>query len=152
MRRLVDPHDNGVSLRRVLDEMMQEPHLLTFDSIHGRFDHDATGAGETLTIDGTPLAFSGIPDPGAVPWDEHGIDVVLECTGRFRTRETLAGYFERGLNPWDHAVGVLIATEAGALTGGRPGDPASTELTVAAPSGLFEPLQQLLEELGAWHD
>ncbi|MEY9837960.1 inositol monophosphatase family protein [Streptacidiphilus sp. EB103A] len=64
----------------------------------------------------------------------------------------LDGYFERGLNPWDHAAGVLIATEAGALTGGRPGDPASTELTVAAPFGLFEPLQQLLEELGAWHD
>ncbi|WP_042393817.1 inositol monophosphatase family protein [Streptacidiphilus carbonis] len=64
----------------------------------------------------------------------------------------LDGFFERGLNPWDHAAGVLIATEAGALAGGRPGDPASTELTVAAPSGLFEPLQQLLEELGAWHD
>ncbi|MEZ0089601.1 inositol monophosphatase family protein [Streptacidiphilus sp. EB129] len=64
----------------------------------------------------------------------------------------LDGYYERGLNPWDHAAGVLIASEAGALTGGRPGDPASTELTVAAPAGLFEPLQQLLEELGAWHD
>ena len=64
----------------------------------------------------------------------------------------LDGYYERGLHPWDHAAGVLIATEAGALTGGRPGDPASGELTVAAKPGLFEPLQQALEELGAWHD
>jgi glyceraldehyde 3-phosphate dehydrogenase len=86
-------------------------HLLTFDSIHGRFDRDVAGAGETLTIDSTPLAFSRIPEPGAVPWDDHGIDVVLECTGRFRTRETLAGYFERGVRK----VVVAAPVRAGAL-------------------------------------
>ncbi|MFI6877187.1 inositol monophosphatase family protein [Streptomyces sp. NPDC050400] len=61
-------------------------------------------------------------------------------------------YYERGLNPWDFAAGDLIAREAGALTGGRPGEPVSPELTIAAPPGLFEPLQKWLEELGAWHD
>jgi myo-inositol-1(or 4)-monophosphatase len=64
----------------------------------------------------------------------------------------LDGYFERGLNPWDFAAGALFAREAGALTGGRPGEAVSPELAVAAPSGLFEPLQALLDELGAWHD
>ncbi|MGW2014078.1 inositol monophosphatase family protein [Streptomyces sp. NPDC001927] len=64
----------------------------------------------------------------------------------------LDGYYERGLNPWDLAAGDLIAREAGALTGGRPGERPSGELTVAAPPGVFEPLQGLLEELGAWHD
>ncbi|MET8681206.1 inositol monophosphatase family protein [Streptomyces sp. NPDC004647] len=64
----------------------------------------------------------------------------------------LDGYYERGLNPWDYAAGELIAREAGALTGGRPGEPASGALTVAAPPGLFEPLQQVLDGLGAWHD
>ncbi len=64
----------------------------------------------------------------------------------------LDGYYERGLNPWDFAAGVLIAREAGALTGGRPGEPASGELTVAAAPGLFEALQGRLEALGAWHD
>ncbi|UQI47463.1 inositol monophosphatase [Streptomyces sp. HU2014] len=64
----------------------------------------------------------------------------------------LDGYYERGLNPWDHAAGALIAEEAGALTGGRPGEPASGELTVAAPPGLFEPLQARLDALGAWRD
>ncbi|MEX3106329.1 inositol monophosphatase [Streptomyces sp. V2] len=62
----------------------------------------------------------------------------------------LDGYYERGLNPWDYAAGDLIAREAGALTGGRPGDPLSTALTIAAPPGVFEPLQALLEDLGAW--
>ncbi|MET9622011.1 inositol monophosphatase family protein [Streptomyces sp. NPDC006464] len=64
----------------------------------------------------------------------------------------LDGYYERGLNPWDLAAGDLIAREAGCLTGGRPGEPASGELTVAASPGLFAPLQELLEEHGAWHD
>ncbi|WP_328691329.1 inositol monophosphatase family protein [Streptomyces phaeochromogenes] len=74
------------------------------------------------------------------------IDLCDVATGR------LDAYYERGLNPWDYAAGDLIAREAGALTGGRPGDPLSTDLTIAAPPGLFEPLQARLEELGAWHD
>ncbi|MEV6400188.1 inositol monophosphatase family protein [Streptomyces sp. NPDC051907] len=64
----------------------------------------------------------------------------------------LDGYYERGLNPWDLAAGDLIAREAGALTGGRPGERPSYELAVAASDGVFEPLQTLLEDFGAWHD
>ncbi|MGA5095833.1 inositol monophosphatase family protein [Streptomyces lavendulocolor] len=64
----------------------------------------------------------------------------------------LDGYYERGLHPWDLAAGALIAREAGALTGGRPGTPPTGELTVAASPGVFEPLQALLEDFGAWHD
>ncbi|MEU3819954.1 inositol monophosphatase family protein [Streptomyces sp. NPDC030392] len=64
----------------------------------------------------------------------------------------LDGYYERGLRPWDRAAGALIAREAGALTGGRPGAPASDDLTVAGVPGVFEPLQTLLEDFGAWHD
>ena len=64
----------------------------------------------------------------------------------------LDGYYERGLHPWDLAAGDLIAREAGALTGGRPGERPSRELTVAATPGVFEPLQRLLEDFGAWHD
>lgn len=61
----------------------------------------------------------------------------------------LDGYYERGLNPWDHAAGVLIAGEAGALSGGRPGARPSFDLTVAATPGVFGPLTELLEEFGA---
>ncbi len=64
----------------------------------------------------------------------------------------LDGYYERGLNAWDLAAGDLIAREAGALTGGRPGERPSGELAVAASPGVFEPLQAHLEEFGAWHN
>ncbi|MEV4944744.1 inositol monophosphatase family protein [Streptomyces sp. NPDC053755] len=64
----------------------------------------------------------------------------------------LDAYYERGLNPWDLAAGDLIAREAGAVTGGRPGEAASGALAIAASPGVFQPLQGLLEEFGAWHD
>jgi myo-inositol-1(or 4)-monophosphatase len=64
----------------------------------------------------------------------------------------LDGYYERGLNAWDWAAGDLIAREAGALTGGRPAQRPSSDLTVAGTPGVFEPLQRLLEDHGAWHD
>ncbi|WP_129306120.1 inositol monophosphatase family protein [Streptomyces sp. L2] len=64
----------------------------------------------------------------------------------------LDGYYERGLHAWDLAAGDLIAREAGALTGGRPGKRPTGELALAATPGVFEPLQHLLEDAGAWHD
>ncbi|HEX5569607.1 MAG TPA: inositol monophosphatase family protein [Streptomyces sp.] len=64
----------------------------------------------------------------------------------------LDGFYERGLHPWDVAAGALVAREAGALTGGRPGEPAGWDLTVAASPEVFAVLQPLLDELGAWHD
>ncbi|MGW3105785.1 inositol monophosphatase family protein [Streptomyces sp. NPDC001100] len=64
----------------------------------------------------------------------------------------LDGFYERGLNPWDLGAGDLIAREAGALTGGRPGERPGRDLAVAGSPGVFEPLQGLLEDFGAWHD
>ncbi|RLL69251.1 inositol monophosphatase family protein [Streptomyces sp. Z26] len=64
----------------------------------------------------------------------------------------LDGFYERGLNPWDYAAGELVAREAGALSGGRPGGPPDGDLTVVASPGVFTALQPLLDELGAWHD
>ena len=72
-------------------------HLLTFDSMHGRWDRDIQGEGASLTIDGTPIAYSQHPTPGAVPWAEQGVDIVLECSGKFRTPESLAPYFAAGV-------------------------------------------------------
>lgn len=64
----------------------------------------------------------------------------------------LDGYYERGLAPWDRAAGCLIAAEAGALVGGRPGHGPDGELTVAAAPGVYEPLQERLAALRAWAD
>jgi myo-inositol-1(or 4)-monophosphatase len=61
----------------------------------------------------------------------------------------LDGYWEVGLNPWDHAAGGLIATEAGARCGGLDGGPASERFTLAAPVEVWDDLAALLVEAGA---
>jgi len=72
-------------------------HLLCFDSIHGRWDHAATGDDDTLTVDEHVIGYSDAAAPADVPWGEHGAEVVLECTGAFRTIESLLPYFDRGV-------------------------------------------------------
>ncbi|MFO7691442.1 MAG: inositol monophosphatase family protein [Cryobacterium sp.] len=56
-------------------------------------------------------------------------------------------YFERGLQPWDHAAGALIAREAGAQVGGLGGASAGLDLTIAADPGLYAQFEPLLTEL-----
>jgi glyceraldehyde 3-phosphate dehydrogenase len=72
-------------------------HLLTFDSVHGRWDRQVEPTQSGIAIDGKRLSFSDRPDPGEVPWRELGVDLVLECTGKFRTPALLAPYFEGGV-------------------------------------------------------
>jgi myo-inositol-1(or 4)-monophosphatase len=64
----------------------------------------------------------------------------------------LDAYFERGLNPWDLAAGGLIALEAGATVGGLRGRAAGPDMVLAAPGGLFEPLEEMLAGLDADRD
>lgn len=83
-------------------------HLLTFDSVHGRYDGTVTRSDSTaathdspvqaeLEIDGKPVSFSNFDTPGEVPWDDVGVDLVLECSGAFRTIESLQPYFGRNV-------------------------------------------------------
>lgn len=72
-------------------------HLLTFDSVHGKWAHDVSGDGQRLTIDGRELLYTDRALPGEVPWKDSGVDLVFECTGKFRTRALLGPYFDAGL-------------------------------------------------------
>ena len=72
-------------------------HLLTFDSVHGRWSEDVHGNGDALSVNGTALGYSNAAEPGDVPWGELGVEVVLECSGRFRTPELLDAYFRQGV-------------------------------------------------------
>lgn len=73
-------------------------HLLKFDSVHGRWAPEVEEAGsQRILIDGTPVTFSEYKTPDEVPWDDLGVDIVLECSGKFRTPELLEPYFKRGV-------------------------------------------------------
>lgn len=72
-------------------------HLLKFDSVHGRWAPEVDGTGSSVSIDKKYLSFSDATKPGVVPWEAVGVDMVLECSGKFRTPDTLNPYFERGV-------------------------------------------------------
>jgi glyceraldehyde-3-phosphate dehydrogenase (arsenate-transferring) len=72
-------------------------HLLDFDTVHGRFGGDISSTGDTITIDGREVAYSSHDAPGDVPWNASDVDIVLECTGAFKTTEKLEPYFDRGV-------------------------------------------------------
>ena len=72
-------------------------HLLCFDSVHGRWDRQAEVLSETeLLIDGRRLNFSRNGTPAEVTWSAAGVEMVLECSGRFKTTEALEPYFSQG--------------------------------------------------------
>jgi glyceraldehyde 3-phosphate dehydrogenase len=72
-------------------------HLLKFDSVHGRWGPEVVAEEDHVCIAGEPISFSEHPAPGQVPWQGLGIDLVLECSGKFRTPDVLAPYFEGGV-------------------------------------------------------
>src|ERR1700674_1906727 len=54
-------------------------HLLTFDSVHGRWDRHIGARADQIVIEGTPVVFSAGAKPADVPWSKHQVDIVLEC-------------------------------------------------------------------------
>ena len=72
-------------------------HLLEFDSVHGRFDGSVSTDGTSMVIDGKHISFSDSSTIDAIPWSDQGVDIVLECTGKFRTVAQLMPYFDAGI-------------------------------------------------------
>ena len=70
-------------------------HLLEFDTVHGRWDARFAHDGDSVTINDTRLPFIGTRELGELPLD--GVDVVIDCTGVFKTEAKLAPYFEAGV-------------------------------------------------------
>src|SRR5882757_10000356 len=68
-------------------------HLLAFDSVHGRWGGEITSTVGAVMIDGKSISFTDRSAPGEVPWKAYGVDLVLECSGKFRTTALLDPYF-----------------------------------------------------------
>ncbi len=71
-------------------------HLLKYDSVHGRFATSVEADGENLKIGGKTVKLLHERDPKNIPWGSMGVDLVLECTGKFNKREQAAQHLESG--------------------------------------------------------
>jgi glyceraldehyde 3-phosphate dehydrogenase len=72
-------------------------HLLAFDSIQGKWKADIHADGdEAILIKDKRIRFTSFGTSAEIPWGELGVEVVLECTGKFLTPETIQGHLDRG--------------------------------------------------------
>jgi len=71
-------------------------HLLRYDSVHGRFPAEVTVDGHFIDCGLGPIKVTAIKDPTQLPWEEHGVDIVLECTGIFTSKEKASAHLTAG--------------------------------------------------------
>lgn len=71
-------------------------HLLQYDSVHGRLDAIVEVGDGSLIVGGDTIRVLSEKDPALLPWGDLGIDVVIECTGRFRERDQAARHLQAG--------------------------------------------------------
>ena len=71
-------------------------YLLKFDSVYGRWEQPVTAAHEKLRIAGLEIPVLAEKDPASLSWRDLSIDLVFECTGKFRRREELAKHISAG--------------------------------------------------------
>lgn len=71
-------------------------HLLQYDTAYGHYRKSVTTKGGLLTVDGKEFPVYAEPDPKKLPWGKLGVDVVLECTGRFTDKTGAAQHIEAG--------------------------------------------------------
>jgi len=71
-------------------------HLLKYDSVHGPYPGTVEQDGDAIVIDGKKISVLSEMDPAKLPWKKMAVDIVLESTGRFRSRDQAAAHLEAG--------------------------------------------------------
>lgn len=110
MRALVEEGYDNVELVAVNGPAPTQTHLqlLKYDSVHGRFNGSITHdeAADTIDMGRGPIRVLHTRNPEEIPWGEFGVEVVLECTGKFLTKEACQTHLQQG------AKKVLISAPA----------------------------------------
>ena len=108
LRAIVEAKRKDVTVVAINDLAPPETnaHLLRFDSIHGRFPGEVTVKGDTIDCGIGPIKVLAEHDPSKLPWKDLGVDIALECTGLFTSKEKASAHLKAG------AKRVLISAPA----------------------------------------
>jgi glyceraldehyde 3-phosphate dehydrogenase len=71
-------------------------HLLKYDSAQGRFEEDVKSTENSIVVNGDEIKIYAQKNPAEIPWKEHDVDVVLECTGFFTDKEKAEAHLKAG--------------------------------------------------------
>ena len=86
-----------VHINEIKGDAVCQAHLLEFDSVHGRWRRDISSRADTIVVDGKEIGFSMGATPEKVDWGAKGVDLIIECSGKFKTQEALQPYFDQGV-------------------------------------------------------
>ncbi|MGD9773693.1 ArsJ-associated glyceraldehyde-3-phosphate dehydrogenase [Diaphorobacter sp.] len=148
---------NVVHLNEIKGGPEATAHLLAFDSVQGRWRADiATEGDAAIRIDDQRLSFSSHATAAEIPWGDLGVDVVLECTGKFLTPETLQGHLDRGAKRVIVAAPVKVGNVLNIVVGVNHAqyDPARDRIVTAASctTNCLAPVVKVIHEnLGIRH-
>lgn len=132
-------------------------HLLAFDTVQGKWRENIRAEGESAVLIGNKkLSFSSHATPGDIPWGDLGVDVVLECTGKFLTPETIQGHLDRGAKRVIVAAPVKVGNVLNIVVGVNHTlyDPAKDHIVTAASctTNCLAPVVKVIHEnLGIKH-
>ncbi|MBR9762108.1 MAG: ArsJ-associated glyceraldehyde-3-phosphate dehydrogenase [Rhodobacteraceae bacterium] len=129
-------------------------HLLEFDSVHGRWDADFSHDADSVTVNGTRLPFIGTKRIEDLPLE--GVDVVIDCTGVFKSADKLAPYFAAGVKKVVVSAPVKDGRHANIVYGVNHQiyDPAAHDIVTAASctTNCLAPVVKVIHEgLGIRH-
>ncbi|OGB71407.1 MAG: type I glyceraldehyde-3-phosphate dehydrogenase [Burkholderiales bacterium RIFOXYC12_FULL_65_23] len=126
-------------------------HLLAFDTVQGKWRADIEAEGDDIIrIGERKLSFSSHANPADIPWGELGVEVVLECTGKFLTPETIQGHLDRGAKRVIVAAPVKTGGVLNIVVGINEGqyDPARDRIVTAASctTNCLAPVVKVIHE------
>lgn len=139
-----------VQINEIAGDPATAAHLLNFDSVHGKWSQTAAAVDRAISIDGHTIPVSSSSEPGEVPWADEGVDLVMECSGKFRTIEKLQQYKKAGVNKVIVAAPVKEKEALNVVVGVNDGlyDPKSHWLLTAASctTNCLAPIVKVIHE------
>jgi glyceraldehyde 3-phosphate dehydrogenase len=111
LRAIVEAGRNDIEVVAINDlgPVETNAHLLRFDSVHGRFPGEVKVSGDTIDVGYGPIKVTAIRDPAELPHKDLGVDIALECTGLFTSKDKASTHLRAGARrvlvsaPADHA-------------------------------------------------
>lgn len=86
-----------VHINEIAGDAATAAHLLNYDSVHGRWLHEAASDEQSILINGQRVTYTQNPSIEQTPWRDLGVDIVVECTGKFKSKQALAPYLDQGV-------------------------------------------------------
>lgn len=87
---------NAVAVNCSRGDIQSHAHLLKYDTAHGKFDAEISTQDDHFIVNGQKIKYLNTRDPKELPWKEHNVDVVLECTGAFRGKKSSEFHIAQG--------------------------------------------------------